>query len=304
MSEQDPATSPSDDPNLGHLPVLLEAVLRLMTLPDAGLLVDGTVGAGGHSAALLNAMPSLQLLGLDRDLRTLEVARQRLQPYDGRIRLEHARFSDWASQLQGHKADLLLLDLGVSSIQLDDPEQGISFTHEGPLDMRMGLASETALELIDRLTEEELANTIFTYGEERLSRRIARFIKDRRQDGRMETTADLARACMAAYPRGRHRIHPATRTFQALRIAVNDELGELEQALESIPAHINAGGRVGVISFHSLEDRIVKQRFRAWADSGNARLLTKRPVTADQDEARANPRSRSAKLRVAEWLGN
>jgi 16S rRNA (cytosine1402-N4)-methyltransferase len=333
----DTGSLPAPAPKAPHVPVLLAQILeQLGTPPPPGhsgqrVFLDGTLGAGGHSAALLAAHPDLRLIGLDRDQAALTAARARLAPFADRITLRHARFSEARAVLNDLSipaVDLALFDLGVSSMQIDgahpgadetpdptgpnpddpadaDPDlqtgQGISFSTDAPLDMRMGLAEETAADLMDRLDVEDLANLLFLYGGERLSRRIAPLIKEWRADGSLQTTADLARLCYICYPRKHHRIHPATRTFQALRIAVNDEIGELTRLLESLPKILAPGARVAVISFHSLEDGAVKRAFQSWKHAGLAQTLTKKPLTADEAEVRHNRRARSAKLRVSQW---
>ena len=289
-----------------HQPVLLDQALEFLIRSHSGRIVtilDGTLGAGGHSLAMLNESPEARLVGIDRDPEALTIAGERL-PTE-RVDLKRAEYADFAEELQAiglAGVDVALFDIGVSSMQLDDGERGFSFREEAPLDMRMAQSGETALELIDRLTEEELANVIYRYGEERLSRRIAKQIKLERKGDVLTTTHDLAEVCRRCYPRKAHRIDPATRTFQALRIAVNDELGQLERMLERIPDWLNVGARLGVISFHSLEDRVVKNTFREWKQQGWSKTLTKKPLTADDEETRTNPRARSAKLRVMECI--
>ncbi|PSB39143.1 16S rRNA (cytosine(1402)-N(4))-methyltransferase RsmH [Aphanothece minutissima] len=297
--------------SFAHLPVLADLVLAAFSgLPgqpaDAGdgaaeagepLLLDCTLGGGGHSALLLAAHPALRLIGLDRDPAARAAAAERLAPFGDRARIEAANFADFTppAPLVG-----VLADLGVSSPQLDEPGRGFSFRAPGPLDMRMDpAAGETAAELIDRLEESALADLIHGYGEERLSRRIARrLVAERPWAGSGRTTADLAYAVAGCFPpKARHgRIHPATRTFQALRIAVNDELGALDRLLERAPDWLVPGGLLAVISFHSLEDRRVKTAFLS---DPRLERLTRKPLVASEEEEQANPRSRSAKLRVA-----
>lgn len=281
-----------------HQPVLAAAVVAgFAEIQGEGTLLDATVGGGGHSALLLAAHPSLRLIGLDQDPSALAAAAERLAPFADRVRLLPCNFADYFPRepLVG-----VLADLGVSSPQLDRPERGFSFRTDGPLDMRMNTAGgETAAALIDRLEETELADLIYAYGEERLSRRIARRIVEARPwQGSGHGTASLAYLVAGCYPpKARHgRIHAATRTFQALRIAVNDELGALERLLQKAPDWLMPGGLFGVISFHSLEDRRVKTAFL-----GDDRLerLTRKPLVADEQEAERNPRSRSAKFRLA-----
>lgn len=293
-----------------HLPVLVAAVERAFAGVRAGaVIVDGTCGFGGHSAAILERNPGVRVIGFDRDTHAVERASDHLAGYGGRAAVRHGRFSEWLEQLRGmgvERAAGLLLDLGVSSYQLDTPERGFSFRSAGPVDMRMDpgggpSAGPSALEWLAGAPEDEIARVIWRYGEEKHSRRIARQIKRAIEEGRLSTTVDLAEICRRAYPKARHRIDPATRTFQALRIHINDELGELERALASVPEGFEERGVVAVISFHSLEDRIVKNTFRDWAQQGRGGILKPAPVTADESEREANPRARSAKLRVFNW---
>jgi 16S rRNA (cytosine1402-N4)-methyltransferase len=286
------------------------------------------VGAGGHAQALLDASaPDGRLLALDADLSALALARRRLAGYADRVRFEHRNYRELSRVLKEQQVaavDGVLFDLGVSSMQLDYPERGFSFQADGPLDMRMDpTTGTTAANLVNELPERELADLIYAYGEERASRRIARAIAARRQSVPFRTTADLARvvaAAAAGVARGRAarmRIHPATRTFQALRIVVNDEIGGLREALPAALAALRPGGRLAVIAFHSLEDRTVKHFFageggRCICPPGlpecrcgaraHLRIVTKKPVVATPEEQAANPRGRSAKLRVAEKL--
>lgn len=274
-------------------------------------LCDGTVGRGGHAEVLLEGMaPEGVLLGLDRDPEALAVCRERLSRFGERAVLRKGLFIDLPRHLNETgvpNTEGALLDLGVSSPQLDDPRRGFSFQSEGPLDMRMDQSSgETAADLINRLPEDELANLIYQYGEERFSRRIARAIVRTRARHPFRTTQDLVSVIAGAVPTAyRHgRLHYATRTFQALRIAVNGEIETLEPALHNAAQVLRPGGRLAVISFHSLEDRIVKQTFRSLSHGSNPtlRVLTKKPQQASEAECRSNPRARSAKLRVAERL--
>ena len=296
----DRSSPAADAPEFSHQPVLAQEVLRAFTglgsQPDAPLL-DCTLGSGGHAALLLEAHPSLQLIGLDQDPSARAAAASRLQPFRDRMEIVATNF---ASYLPPGPLCGVLADLGVSSPQLDRPERGFSFRAPGPPDMRMNPErGETAAELIDRLAEKELADLIYAHGEERLSRRIARRLVAERPwaDGR-RTTADLAYAVAGCYPpKARHgRIHPATRTFQALRIAVNDELSALDQLLERAPDWLLPGGILAVISFHSLEDRRVKT---AMAEDPRLERISRKPIRADASEQATNRRSRSARLRVA-----
>jgi 16S rRNA (cytosine1402-N4)-methyltransferase len=289
-------TDVEDAPVAAHIPVLLgEAVDALDVRPD-GLYVDGTFGAGGHTREI--AARGGRVVAFDVD------SEARLPPELGAaVQLVHANFADLAAQLDAlefGQVDGVLFDLGVSSMQFDRGERGFSFQDDGPLDMRLDRsAGQSARDLLATLDERELADTIFEFGEERASRRIARAIVAAREAGELPvTTAPFARlVARAIHVRGYRRIHPATRTFQALRIAVNDELGALRGGLAAATERLRIGGRLAVISFHSLEDRIVKQTFR---DDSRLRALTKKPLAPGEAEVARNPRARSAKLRVAE----
>ena len=279
---------------------VLEGFAELAPLLEArgdGLLIDCTLGGGGHSALLLEAHPRLRLVGLDQDSTARAAAAERLAPFGERVTIVPTNFADYTPS---EPAVAVLADLGVSSPQLDVAERGFSFRLDGPLDMRMNPhAGDTAASLIERLDEGELADLIYAYGEERLSRRIARRIKqDLAAQGPYSGTAALAYAVAGCYPpkARRGRIHPATRTFQALRIAVNDELGVLDRLLASAPDWLLPGGLFGVISFHSLEDRRVKTAF---VSDERLQRVTRKAVSADAQEQEANPRSRSAKWRLA-----
>ncbi len=282
-----------------HATVMREEVVRAIAPRAGGLYVDVTLGGAGHTVALLEAEPKARILALDRDPAAIAAAEARLGPVADRVMLVRAPFSSVADQLDvlgRARADGLVADLGVSSPQLEDPERGMSFRREGPIDMRMGPDGETALELLSRLADDELANVIFQYGDERRSRRIARSIKKALAAGELRTTLDLRRAIVRAVgPVRVGGVDPATRTFQALRIAVNAELEQLAQLLAALPSVIVDGGVVAIVSFHSLEDRLVK---RAFAASGWSRL-TKKPVCPSDEEYAQNPRARSAKLRAA-----
>ena len=292
-------------PPFSHVPVLADAVLdaaRQIPRPD-GLLIDATLGGGGHSALLLEQHPGLRLIGLDQDAMARAAAAERLAPFGDRVSIVATNFADYVPP---EPAVMVLADLGVSSPQLDVAARGFSFRLDGPLDMRMnsGGEGETAAELIDRLEENALADLIYAYGEERLSRRIARRIKaDLKDKGSYEGTAALAYAVAGCYPpkARRGRIHPATRTFQALRIAVNDELGVLDRLLLQAPDWLEPEGLLGIISFHSLEDRRVKTSFLR---DERLQRITRKPVVATEQEEEANPRSRSAKWRLAQRLAD
>ena len=283
-----------------HATVMKAEVVAALS-PGEGTYVDATVGGGGHSEAILAASPKAKLIAFDRDPAALEAARERLAPFGDRVKLVHARFGTIEATLAEmgiEKVAGICADLGVSSPQIDDPQRGMSFRHEGPLDMRMDPSSgETALELIERVSEEELADIIFHAGDERRSRRIARSIKRAAKDRELGSTLDLRRAIVRAVgPMRVGGIDPATRTFQALRIALNDELGEIDRLLASLPRIVKTGGVAAIISFHSLEDRRAKHAF---ADRTTWEPLTKKPMIATDAEREANPRAGSAKLRAA-----
>ncbi|HEX5688694.1 MAG TPA: 16S rRNA (cytosine(1402)-N(4))-methyltransferase RsmH [Roseiflexaceae bacterium] len=294
-----------------HVSVLLAEVIAGLEPRAGGHFLDGTVGGGGHAAAILDVSgPDGRLLGIDADPAALAAAERRLARFGARAQLVHGNFGEMQRLARSagiERFDGILLDLGVSSHQLDTPERGFSFLADAPLDMRLdSTAEETAADLVNELPESELADLIYQYGEERGSRRIARAIVEARRKSRVETTLALAAIVERALG-GRHgKIHPATRTFQALRIATNRELERLEAALPQAVELLAPGGRLAIIAFHSLEDRIVKQFFRAESGYGGAdgptrlRIITKKPIEATQDEIRTNPRARSAKLRVAE----
>ncbi len=290
-----------------HLPVLADQVRQAFAALPAGAgeapprLIDATLGGGGHSALLLEDHPRLEVIGLDQDATARAAAAARLAPWAERLRIVATNFAAYSPAAP---VQAVLADLGVSSPQLDRPERGFSFRVEGPIDMRMNPeAGETAAQLLDRLEEGPLADLLFQFGDERLSRRIARRLVAEREakPWAERSTSELAYAVAGCYPpkARRGRIHPATRSFQALRIAVNDELGALERLLQRAPDWLAPGGLLAIISFHSLEDRLVKQAFLA-----DARLerITRRPVVADPAEEQANPRCRSAKLRLARRL--
>jgi 16S rRNA (cytosine1402-N4)-methyltransferase len=304
----------------GHRPVLLRETIELLAAERGGLFVDCTVGLGGHSEAILQASSDAQVLGIDRDEEALELARERLAQYGSRFRAVHADFRELTRVLATAKVRQVrgvLADLGVSSLQLDSPSRGFSFRHDAPLDMRMDVTSgDTAAQLLGRLSEVDLARIIFEYGEERRARRIARWIVERRERGQpIRTTRDLAELVERAVgPDKKRRIHPATRTFQALRIAVNGELENLDSFLVQTVDYLEPDGRLAVISFHSLEDRIVKRTLLKLSGrcqcpprlpqcicgaTKSIEILTKRPIVPSDDELAENPRARSAKLRGA-----
>ncbi len=293
-----------------HLPVLLEEVLTWLDPKPAGRYCDATLGLGGHARAVLErSAPDGQLIGIDRDPAALAAARLTLQPFGDRVTLVHSRFSqvrEVLDRLGMVPIDGFVIDLGVSSPQLDRPERGFSFRNDGPLDMRMDpTTGETAADLLRRVDEEELVQIIREYGEERHAARVARAIIEARNSGDLDTTGKLAALVARAIPRHEYGKNPATRTFQALRIAVNEELTELERFFEVAADCLRPGGRLCVIAFHSLEDRIAKRRLRALAgkDGGGPavlRILTKHVVQASSEERARNPRARSAHLRAAE----
>lgn len=313
-------TDPTSDGHV-HIPVLAQEVTRLLggrRDHDSlrGLLVDATLGAGGHSALLLERFPRLRLLGVDQDPEILSIARERLEPFQGRVRTEHARMSE----LDGLLAEVdepvvgVLMDLGASSLQLDRPERGFSFSWDGPLDMRMDPRRERdAASIVNQWDEGDLADLFFHEGGERGARKVARAIVDARRRVPFKRTRALSELVAISLGRplrppgrpqgsGKVAIHPATRVFQALRRAVNEEAEELEAGLRAAREHLAPEGRLLAISFHSGEDGVVKRFLAGGAREGDWDLVTRRPVEAEPGEVRANPRSRSAKLRVGERL--
>lgn len=318
---------PDDYP---HIPVLPEEVIRCLAPKRGGRYLDGTVGLGGHAERILDAA-ECRVLGLDRDGNALAYAAERLRRFGDRVVLRHGRFAEFAEHLDAlgwETIDGALADIGVSSLQLDTPERGFSFLHDGPLDMRMdptggetGNVAPSAAKLVNTAPYEVLKDIVGTAGEEPQAGRIARAIVDARAKREIRTTLELAAIVEAAYPakwRATARNHPATRTFQALRIAVNDEFGQLRAFLQGVVARLAPGGRLVVISFHSLEDRIVKHFFRGEATGCRCpghvpvcvcnhkpalAVLTRKPLTASEEELRNNARASSAKLRAAEKLG-
>ena len=302
-----------------HVPVLRDRVVAWLAPTAPGLVIDATVGLGGHAAALLAASPDLQLVGFDRDPEAIEHARQRLRPYSDRVRLVNRPFADIVpvlSELGAPAPVAVLADLGCSSLQLDSAGRGFSFQNDGPLDMRMGAGGRTAADLVALASEGELMHLLRDFGEERKARRVARAIVAARAEKPIRTTGELARVVSRAVgPHSQRRIHPATRTFQALRIAVNDELDQLQTFVEPAARCLAEGGRIAVISFHSLEDRIVKHGLRSLEGrcvcppelpvctcepERVVKVLTPRPERPNADEIEQNPRARSARLRVAE----
>jgi 16S rRNA (cytosine1402-N4)-methyltransferase len=312
------AGSPGDQ--FPHQPVLYHEVLDALAPEPGKNYLDGTLGAAGHAEGILNASaPDGSLLGLDLDPEALAIARQRLSAFGNRATIRQASYEiapEILAEIGWHRVHGILLDLGVSSMQIDRPSRGFSFMEEGPLDMRFNQAAgKTAADLVNKLSEEALADIIWKFGDERYSRRIARVLVAERP---IHTTQDLAVIVQKAVPGYSSQIHPATRTFQALRIATNRELETLANALPGLIACLEPGARIAVISFHSLEDRIVKQTFKkesrdcicppeqpicTCGHRASLNILTKKPITASKNEIQENPRSRSAKLRIAEKKG-
>ncbi|OGG99839.1 MAG: 16S rRNA (cytosine(1402)-N(4))-methyltransferase [Candidatus Lambdaproteobacteria bacterium RIFOXYD1_FULL_56_27] len=302
-----------------HRPVLVEPILALCP-PKAKLYLDFTLGGGGHAGALLNKFSGLELWGSDQDPAALAAAKMTLAPFGERAKITKSDMASQASRLveAGVKADFVLVDLGVSSAQLDQKDRGFSFSQDGPLDMRMDPEGGTsAQEYLAQVDYSELVRVLFEYGEESFAKKIASDLIQRRGKKPLETTKELAELVYQSIPRKFHpqKIHPATKTFQAIRIKINDEMGQLERFLEQAIPLLNLGGRLAMISFHSLEDRPVKQAFLAWekpcicppefpvCNCGRLPLgvrVTKKPITAEPEETKANPRARSAKLRVFE----
>jgi 16S rRNA (cytosine1402-N4)-methyltransferase len=311
---------------VGHVPVLLKEAIDFLAVKRGGTYLDATVGLGGHSLEIARRLGAPgHLIGFDKDPAALAVAQKNLAPVVGRqslvvsesaserlttndqrpdwptITLLHGSFAELANDQRPATIDGLLADLGVSSLQLNDPARGFSFQAEGPLDMRMNpMSSETAEQVVNHIDERELADVIYEFGEERRSRRIARAIVRSRPIRTTKQLVEVVSAAARSMNQKHERIHPATRTFQALRIFVNRELDDLKALLEAAPRVLKPGGRLVVISFHSLEDRIVKDALRDGAKQGWYRLLTKKPLTASEEEIDRNPRSRSAKMRSAE----
>jgi 16S rRNA (cytosine1402-N4)-methyltransferase len=304
-----------------HIPVLLAEVLAALDVSDDERVIDGTFGAGGYTRALLERTSSCHVLAIDRDPDAIAAGRAMEQAFADRFTLVHGRFGDLDALAEAHDfapVDAVVLDIGVSSMQIDDPARGFSFRADGPLDMRMAQEGETAADLVNTMEEAALADLIYLYGEERKSRAVARAIITARRTAPIETTKQLADLVATVVHLPPDAIHPATRTFQALRIAVNDELGELERGLVAAEKVLKPGGRLAVVTFHSLEDRIVKHFIaeRAGELPSPSRhmpsaekkaktfaSLARKAITAGLEETRANPRARSAKLRIAERTG-
>lgn len=282
---------------MSHIPVLPRELIEGLAITPGGLYLDATVGYGGHTKLILDAVPDVKVVGIDLDERAIASSQSLLADYGHRIQFWQGNFADYRPMEL--KFDGIIADLGVSSLQLDTPERGFSFRHEASLDMRMNQQqSLNAEEIVNQWDEVKLADIFYNYGEERWSRRIARRIV---QDRPFYSTTELAAAITRCFPPKKRygRIHPATRVFQALRIAVNQELISLEKFLERAPQWLKPGGRMGAISFHSLEDRLVKHRLR---DSSILKVLTKKPIQPQSEEIAENPRARSAKLRLAQRL--
>ena len=299
MINESPTTSNPETPVFSHIPVLGKEIITGLAIRENGHYLDTTVGGGGHSRLILSAAPDTRITAIDRDEDALTAAKNNLAEFANRVEFVRSNFAEY--NFPQNTFDGIIADLGVSSYHLDNPERGFSFRNEAELDMRMDRRqSLTAAEAINHWDEVELANVFFKYGEERLSRRIARRIVEKRP---FHTTTELAETISYSVPRKYRygRIHPATRVFQALRIVVNDELKSLETLLEKAPNALVEGGKFAVISFHSLEDRIVKHSFK---DSSLLKVLTKKPIIAQEEEIADNPRARSAKLRIAESVIN
>lgn len=306
-----------------HVSVLLEECLDALAIKSDGIYVDGTLGGAGHSSQIVQRLTSGRLIGIDRDEIALEAASKRLQPWADRVSLVHSNFCEIASVLQELNisgVDGILLDLGVSSPQLDDGERGFSYMADAPLDMRMNRRDAlSAYDVVNTWPQEELKRILFDYGEERYAPKIAAAICRRREEKPIETTLELVDIIRSAMPSAalREKQHPAKRSFQAIRIAVNDELGSVEKVMRDAIDCLNPGGRLAVITFHSLEDRIVKSAMSA-ASKGctcppnfpvcvcgkkpKVSLVSRKPITSTQEELEANPRARSAKLRVCEKI--
>ena len=306
-----------------HVPVLFDEVMEALDIKPGGIYVDGTAGGGGHSAGICERLSGRgTLIAVDRDEEALAAAEKRLTPYGCKKIFVHANYSDTEAikRAAGGKVSGILLDLGVSSYQLDNPERGFSYMNDAPLDMRMDASDRlTAYDIVNGYSEDELARIIKEYGEERWARRIAEFIVKERKNSPVDSTERLTEIIKAAIPAKARRTgpHPAKRTFQAIRIEVNDELGHLREAVEKLPDLLESGGRIAIITFHSLEDRIVKTEFERRLDpctcpkefpvcvcgkKADVKRVTKKPVIPSEEETETNPRARSAKLRVLEKL--
>lgn len=306
-----------------HISVLLDKSIEYLNVKDGGIYVDGTLGGGGHSYRLLSSNEKCRLIGIDQDKEAIAAAGKRLEHFSDRITLVNnnfCRIKEILNELHTDKIDGALLDLGVSSYQLDNPERGFSYMHDAPLDMRMNASSEkNAYDVVNSYSKEELSRIFFEYGEEKWSKRVAEFIVKSREEKPVETTFELVSLIKAAIPAAARAEggHPAKRIFQAIRIEVNDELGILESSIRDFTEALNKKGRLAVITFHSLEDRIVKKTFASLAEGcvcpktfpvcvcgkkPSVKLITRKPILPDETEATSNSRSKSAKLRVIEKL--
>jgi 16S rRNA (cytosine1402-N4)-methyltransferase len=292
-----------------HTPVMCKEVIEYLNLRPGLTIIDATVGLGGHARAILDQIsPGGRLIGIDKDNESLELTKEQLKEYSPRLDLVYGDFrhiDKVVAELKLERLDAILFDLGVSSFQFDSGDRGFSIKEEGPLDMRMDRnAYISAYDLVNNLTQEEISNILSSFGQERWHNRIARAMVREREKNPISTTRQLSEIIIRSVPyaKGHWHIHPATRTFQALRIAVNRELESLEEALKKSIDLVSKGGRIVVISFHSLEDRIVKNSFRLFANLGKAKIITLKPLVPTQQEIEENPRSRSSKLRVIERI--
>ncbi|MDP2922046.1 MAG: 16S rRNA (cytosine(1402)-N(4))-methyltransferase RsmH [Candidatus Omnitrophota bacterium] len=295
--------------NYSHNPVLLKETIDFLGLAPGQIIVDATIGGAGHSFEILKKItPGGMLVGIDSDEETLRLASERLRPFEGSFKLINKNFRYLREILKSigvEKSHGIIFDLGISSIQMESWQRGFSIKNDGPLDMRMDRSqSITAKDLVNGLSERELSEILRDLGEERFHKRIARGIIEARRKKEISTTSELTEVILGSLPyiNNKYKIHPATRSFQAIRIKVNDELGSVSEALAQLPEIIEKSGRACVISFHSLEDRIAKNTFKEFKASGVFNILTKKPVIAGEDELAVNPRSRSAKLRAVERL--
>jgi 16S rRNA (cytosine1402-N4)-methyltransferase len=306
---RDRAQGKNVNKNIFHIPVMLHEVIEYLKPKSGDIFVDGTLGLGGHAEVILSLIgKNGRLIGIDRDAQALEIAKENLRDYQEQCHFFHENYCHVdriLAKLDIKRVNGILLDLGLSSFQLNDPQRGFSFLTEGPLDMRMDQDSYiSAFDLVNSLSEREIASLLRDFGQERWHHRIARYIVQYRSRKLIETTKELSDIVLHAMPRHskRGKIHPATRTFQAFRIAVNRELEGLEEALDKCVDALTVGGRIGVIAFHSLEDKIVKQTFRGLTKSRRLNLILKKPLRPSDKEAEVNARSRSARLRVAERI--
>ena len=292
-----------------HIPVMLNEIIEYLRPKNGDIFVDGTIGLGGHSQVILKMLGKQgRLIGLDRDQKALALAKEKLEPFSSQSEFIYSNFiniDEVLDNLEISAVDGILLDLGVSSLQLDDPQRGFSLRVDGPLDMRMDQnAHISAYDLVNSLSEKEIVSILKDFGQERWAYRIARKIVENRVKNPIETTRDLRHIIMRAMPfkRKRERKHPAIRSFQAFRIAVNRELEALEIALDKCIRYLKPYGRIGIVSFHSLEDKIVKEKFRSCSKEGKLKLVVKKPLRPSEDEVAKNSRSKSARLRIAERI--